>query len=330
MNISYNHYYKYKNTCDYGVRLKLSIIKILICDKISEKGINLLRGEGYDISYLPTLSPENLLSSVSGYNAVIVRSRTQITKEVIFAGKNLKVIGRAGVGLDNIDLKAAKDAGIIVYNTPDALTNAVAELVFGLMLSLSRGICIGDSNLKQGKWLKSQLKGFELKDKVLGIIGLGRIGKRVSAIASAFGMKVLFNDVIEIPKKVIEQLNIEFTTVDDVLAKSDYITLNIPFTPATKHYISKKELSKMKKTAYLINASRGAVVDEKALLESLMNNDIQGAALDVFEIEPPKRNDLLLLPNVVCTPHIGAQTKEAQEVAATEISKMIIKYFNSN
>lgn len=242
----------------------------------------------------------------------------------------MKVIGRAGVGLDNIDLKAAKEAGIIVYNTPDALTNAVAELVFGLMLSLSRGICIGDSSLKQGKWLKNQLKGYELKDKVLGIIGLGRIGKRVSIIASAFGMKVLFNDVIEIPKKVIEQLNIEFTTVDDVLTKSDYITLNIPLTPATKHYISREELSKMKKTAYLINASRGSIVDEKALLESLMNGDIQGAALDVFEIEPPKRNSLLLLPNVVCTPHIGAQTIEAQEIAATDISKIIIKYFNSN
>ncbi len=318
----------YKNSYNYGVRLKLSNIKILVCDNISEKGINLLRDAGFNILFSPKISLEEILSIVSEYDVIIVRSRTKITKEIILAGRNLKVIGRAGVGLDNIDLNTAKEAGIVVYNTPDALTNAVAELVFGLMLCLSRGICIGDSSLKQGKWLKSQLNGYELQNKVLGIIGLGRIGKRVSQIALAFGMKILFNDVIEIPKEVIEKLKIEYTTVDDILTKSDYITLNIPFTPSTKHYISKKELSKMKKTAYLINASRGEVLDEKALLDSLKNGDIRGAALDVFEIEPPQRSDLILLPNVVCTPHIGAQTKEAQEVASTEISNMIINHFN--
>lgn len=308
----------------------MSNVKILICDNISEKGINLLKHSEFNIFYLPKITPENILSTISDYDAVIVRSRTQITQEVISAGKNLKVIGRVGVGLDNIDLNAAKEANIVVYNTPDALTNAVAELVFGLMLNLSRGICLGDSGLKNGKWLKSQIKGYEIKDKILGIIGLGRIGKRVSEIANAFDMKVLFFDVIDIPKEIIEKLNIEYASVDDVLAKSDYITLNIPFIPSTKHYMSKDKLSKMKKTAFLINASRGAVVDEIALLESIKNGSIQGAALDVFEIEPPKRNDLLLLPNVICTPHIGAQTKEAQEVAAIGISNMIIKYFNSN
>lgn len=307
----------------------MSGIRVLICDSISEKGVKMLSDAGFEVSYRPKITPEELLSTISSYDAVIVRSRTKVTREVVSAGKRLKAIGRAGVGLDNIDLKAAEEAGIKVYNTPDALTNAVAELVMGLMLSLARDIYRGVSGLKEGKWLKSSLMGEELKGKVLGVIGMGRIGRRVSEIAKAFGMIILFYDIIEIPRGVVKQLNLHYRELDELLAESDFVTLNIPLTPETRHYIDRKRLSKMKKTAYLINASRGAVVDEEALLNALKNGDIRGAALDVYEVEPPGRSELLSLSNVVCTPHIGAQTVEAQEEAATGVSERIIGHFKT-
>ncbi len=316
-------------SCDYGAGIWMSNTRILICDNISEKGVNILKDEGFEVSYLPSITPEDLLLTIPNYDAVIVRSRTEITRESIAAGKKLKVVGRAGVGLDNIDLKAAEEAGIEVYNTPHSVTNAVAELILGMMLNVSRGICIGNSGLKEGNWMKIHLNGFELKNKVLGVIGFGRIGKRLSEIVQAMGMNVLFYDIIEIPKETIERLNLKYAEIDDIFTKSDYITLNIPLTQETEHFISKENISKMKKTAYLINASRGAVVNEKALLEALKNDRIRGAALDVFEIEPPGRNELVAMPNVVCTPHIGAQTVEAQEAAATEISERIIEFFRS-
>jgi len=307
----------------------LSKTRILVCDNISEEGINLLKDAGFEVSYLPSITPEDLLLTIPNYNAIIVRSRTEITQELISAGKKLKVIGRAGVGLDNVDLKAAEEAGVEVYNTPDSVTNAVAELILGMMLSLSRDICIGNSSLKDGNWMKNHLKGVELKDKVLGIIGLGRIGKRLSEIVQAMDMNILFYDIVKVPKETIEKLNLKYVEIDDILTKSDYITLNIPLTQETTHLISREKISKMKKTACIINASRGAVVDEKALLDALKNDRIRGAALDVFEIEPPGRNELVVMPNVVCTPHIGAQTVEAQEAAATEVSERIIEFFRS-
>ncbi|MDP7657723.1 MAG: D-2-hydroxyacid dehydrogenase [Nitrososphaerales archaeon] len=305
----------------------MSKTKILVCDSISEKAVNLLKDTGFEVSYLPSITPEDLLLTIPNYDVVIIRSRTEITQELISAGKKLKIIGRAGVGLDNIDLKAAEEADVEVYNTPDSVTNSVAELILGMMLSLSRGICIGNSSLKEGNWMKSHLKGFELKDKVLGVIGLGRIGTRLSELVQAIGMNILFYDIVEAPKETIEKLNLKYAEIDDILTKSDYITLNIPLTQETKHFISGEKISKMKKTAYLINASRGAVVDEKALLDALKNDRIKGAALDVFENEPPGRNKLVVMSNVVCTPHIGAQTVEAQEAAAIEVSKRIIEFF---
>lgn len=231
--------------------------------------------------------------------------------------------------MDNVDAKAAEAAGVKVYNTPDALTNAVAELVIGLMLNLARGICRGDAGLKRGEWLKSSIMGVELKGKTLGIIGLGRIGRRVAELARAFGMVVLYSDIIDIPRDVVERLDIRFREVDALLAESDFVTLNIPLTPETKNYIDRVKLSKMRKTAYLINTARGGVMDEYALLEALKSGVIKGAALDVFEVEPPVRKELLSLPNIVCTPHIGAQTVEAQEIAGTGVSEKIIEHFKS-
>lgn len=304
-------------------------IQVLVCDSISEKGVKMLEAAGFEVSYQPTISPEALLSTVSSFDAVIVRSRTKVTREVIQAGKRLKAVGRAGAGLDNVDAKAAEAAGVKVYNTPDALTNAVAELVVGLMLNLARGICRGDAGLKRGEWLKSSIMGVELKGKTLGVIGLGRIGRRVAELARAFGMVVLYYDIIDIPRDVVERLDIRFRDVDALLAESDFVTLNIPLTPETKNYIDRVQLSKMRKTAYLINTARGGVVDEDALLEALKSGVIKGAALDVFEVEPPVRKELLSLPNIVCTPHIGAQTVEAQEIAGTGVSEKIIEHFKS-
>ena len=308
-------------------KTQLSKIRVLVCDNISERGVNLMKNAGFEVSYLPSITPRDLLLTIPDYDGVIVRSRTIITRESISAGKKLKIIGRAGVGLDNIDLKAAKEADVKVYNTPNSVSNAVAELILGMMLNLSRGICIGNSGLKEGNWMKSHLKGFELKGKVLGVIGLGRIGIRLCELVHAMGMSILFYDIVEIPKETINRLNLKYAEIDSILAKSDYITLNVPLTQKTKHFISRDAFSKMKKTAYIINASRGAVLDEEALLQALKKDRIKGAALDVFEIEPPEQNELIAMPNVICTPHIGAQTLEAQEAAATAVSERMIEFF---
>jgi D-3-phosphoglycerate dehydrogenase len=304
-------------------------IRVLICDTVSEKGVKMLCDAGFDVTYTPKITKEDLLTTIPDYEAVVVRSRTKVTREVISAAKQLKVIGRAGAGLDNVDRKAAEESNIKVYNTPDALTNAVSELVIGLILSLSRGICLGDAGVKRGEWPKSSLLGKEVKGKTLGVVGLGRIGRRVAEIADALGMDVLYYDIINIPDNVVKQLNIRFRDIDTLLSESDFVTIHVPLTPTTKHFISREKIAKMKKGAYLINASRGAVLDEKALLDALNAGHIQGAALDVFEIEPPGKNELTTHPNVVCTPHIGAQTLEAQEIAATGIAEKIIEYFKT-
>jgi len=309
--------------------MTLSDVKILICDKISEKGIKKITDSGFNVVYDPNISPEQLISSIVYFDGVIVRSRTQITKEVIFAGKKLKVIGRAGVGLDNVDLRAAEEANIQVYNTPDALTNAVAELVIGLMLNLVRGICLGDSSIRKGKWIKNKLIGQELKGKTLGIIGLGRIGKRIAELAYAFNMKILYYDIIDIPKDLVYKLNLKYKTIDELIEEADIITLNIPINEDTRHFINKERLGRMKKTSYLINASRGSIINENALIECLKKENIAGAALDVFEEEPITRNDINSLSNIICTPHIGAQTIESQELAALTIAELIIKYFKN-
>jgi len=302
-------------------------IRVLICDSISKKGIELISSAGFEVSYIPDITSDELVKTISNFEVVIVRSRTKLTRNVIVAGKSLKAIGRAGVGLDNVDVEAANEIGAKVFNTPDALTNAVSELAIGLMLNLARGISLGDSSLRKDEWLKNRLMGVELKGKVLGIIGLGRIGKRIAELSNAFGMTVCYYDIIDIPDEVLKQLKLTFMELDELLSKCDFITLNIPLTPSTKHFINSDKLLKMKQTAYLINTSRGGVIDEHALYNSLKSGSIKGAALDVFEVEPPLKNELLTLPNMLCTPHIGAQTEEAQEIAAVSVSEKIIDFF---
>jgi len=298
-------------------------LKVLICDPVSSKCIDILKSAGLEVSYQPKITPDDLLKQISEYDAVIVRSRTKITSSVIDAGKKLKVIGRAGVGLDNVDTTAAAKRNIVVLNTPESSTEAVAELVIGLMLNLARKISLGDRGIKEGRWLKGEMMGIELKGKTLGIVGLGRIGSRVGALAKAFGMKILVYDVIQLPEQLIKSLDAQVVDLDTLLSQSDFVTLHVPLTPETRHMMNRERLAKMKKGSYLINASRGEVVDEKALYEALKDGWLAGAALDVFEQEPPT-SEVVKLPNVVCTPHIGAQTVEAQDAAGEMLAEKVI------
>jgi len=254
-----------------------------------------------------------------------VRSRTKVTKEIIEAGKRLKNIGRAGVGLDNIDRETAKKRGITVLNTPEAPAEAVAELTMGLILSLARNIPLADSTMKEGKWIKKKLSGWQLRGKTLGTIGLGNVGLEVARLARAFGMKIIITKRTPPAPEVLSELDGEFIPLNEMLPRSDVVTIHVPLTQQTHHMIGKEQIRLMKKGAYLINTSRGAVVDEEALLKALESEKLAGAALDVYEEEPPKDLALIRMPNVVCTPHIGAQTEEAQKAAATLIAEKMIE-----
>jgi D-3-phosphoglycerate dehydrogenase len=252
-----------------------------------------------------------------------VRSKPQITRAVIDAGENLKVICRAGVGLDNVDVKYAQSKGIQVVNTPGASTESVAEHVFALLLSTARGIPRADRAMREGKWIKKELTGTELREKTFGIIGFGRIGSRLGEIAAAFGMKVLAYDVIDISERA-QQVGAKVCSMDTVLDKSDFITLHVPLLPSTRNLISEKEIEKMNPNAVLINTARGGVVDEKALYKALKEKKIQ-AALDVFEEEPLTGSPLLTMDNIVLTPHIAGSTEDAQKRTGTEVARKVLE-----
>jgi len=301
--------------------------KVLVCDPIHEEGIEKLKRAGFEVDVNPTITPEQLRKAVSNYDALIVRSRTKVTKEIIEAGKRLKVVGRAGAGLDNIDVETAERKGIIVLNSPEALAEAVAELTIGLIISLARNIPFADRTIKEGKWAKKELTGWELKDKTLGTIGLGNVGERVARIARALGMKIFIAKRTPPTPELLKELEAEFVPLKELLKRSDIVTIHVPLTPQTNRMIGANELQLMKNGAFLINTSRGAIVDEKALLEALKSGKLGGAALDVYEVEPPKDLELVKLPNVVCTAHIGAQTEEAQKVAGVMIAEKIINSF---
>jgi len=299
-------------------------LNVLVCDPIDEEGTEKLRQAGFKVDVSPTISAEQLIKTVSNYDAIIVRSRTQVTKEVIEAGKQLKAVGRAGAGLDNINVEAAEKRGVMVLNTPEAPADAVAELTIGLMISLARKIALVDRTMKEGKWLKKELMGWQLKGKTLGLIGLGNIGEKVAKIAKALGMRILIHKRTPPPPELLKELEAEYIPLQELLRRSDIVSIHIPLTPQTEHMIGERELQLVKKGSFLINTSRGAIVDEKALLEALQSGNLGGAALDVYEVEPPKDLTLIRLPNVVCTAHIGAQTEEAQKAAAVLIAEKIV------
>ena len=297
-------------------------MNVLVLAKIHPDGVALLR-EKCDVEVVTGLSEEEITQKIPEFNAVIVRSKPTITQKVIDAGANLKVIGRAGVGLDNVDVKYAESKGITVVNTPGASTESVAEHVFALLLSKARDIPRADRAMREGKWIKKELMGTELKGKTFGIIGFGRIGSRLGEIAAAFGMKVLAYDVIDISERARE-VGAEVCTMDNVLKQSDFITLHVPLLPSTRNLISEKEIEKMKQKAVIINTARGGVVDEKALHKALTEDRIQ-AALDVFEEEPPTKSPLLTMDNIVVTPHIAGSTEEAQKRAGIEIAQKVLE-----
>jgi D-3-phosphoglycerate dehydrogenase len=300
-------------------------LKILVSDPISDDGLSLLKKSGVDYQYKPEVTPEGLLSVIESFDALIVRSRTKVTREVMSKATKLKVIGRAGVGLDNIDADAAKEKNIKVINTPDALTNAVAEFTIGLMIDLARKIPKADSSMKQGKWEKSKIQGLELKGRTYGTIGIGRIGQRVAEIAFAFGMEIIANDVIPISEQLVSRLGIKVSSQEDVFTNADFVDLHVPLTRETQNMVNYSKLQSMKRTAFLINTSRGQVVNEADLLRALNDKVIAGAALDVFETEPPIREELIRHENLIATPHIAGQTNESQTKAGTQIVELVLK-----
>ena len=298
---------------------------VLICDEVDPVLNKVLTENGLKVSYEPEITADQLKEKVSEFNIVIVRSRTTLTKEIIEKADNCEIIARVGVGLDNIDQDAAKAKNIRVINAVEGAMNAVAELVLGLMLSMARQIPRGDRGIRNGEWLKKQLKGTELKGKYLGIIGLGNIGKRLGRLARAFNMNIIGYDVVPIDPEFSKEVGLMKADLDTLLQSSDYISIHVPLLDSTYHMIDKEKLSTMKNTARIINTSRGGVIDEDALYDALKDGALGGAALDVFETEPATGSKLAELDNVVLTPHIGAQTKEAQSLAANVIAEKIIQ-----
>jgi len=278
-----------------------------------------------NLTYEPEITPEQIKEKIGEFNIVIVRGRTILTKEMIDKANNCKIIARVGVGLDNIDLDAAKAKNIRVINAVEAAMNAVAEQVLGLMISLARQIPLADREIRNGNWLKKELLGTELRGKYLGIVGLGNIGKKLGRLAKALNMNIIGYDVIPIDEEFSKEVGLMKTDLDTLLQSSDYVSLHVPLLDSTYHLINAKKLSTMKKTANIINTSRGGVIDEEALYDALKNGNLGGAALDVFEKEPATGNKLATLPNVILTPHIAAQTKEAQSLAANVIAEKIIQ-----
>jgi D-3-phosphoglycerate dehydrogenase / 2-oxoglutarate reductase len=300
--------------------------RVLICDSIDNSGIESLKKSGMVVDYQPEIKPDQLNSIAKDYNVLVVRSRTKVTKEIIEAlAPNVKVIARVGVGLDNIDIHEAEANGIRVINSPEAAANAVSELVMGLMLSLARSIPFADIETKKGKWVKSDLTGAELRGKYLGIIGVGNIGRNIGRIGRALRMNLIGYDIVPVNKDFIREVGLIVADLNTLLESADFVTCHVPLTAETKKMFNIDKFSKMKHTAFLINTSRGEIIDESALYDALKNGRIAGAALDVFETEPPTNKMLLQLPNVICTPHIGAQTKEAQQLAAMVIAEKIIQ-----
>jgi len=301
--------------------------KILVADKIHKDAVEELK-KFAEVDADFEITAEDLVKKVAEYEAVIVRSRSKVTREVIEAGGKLKAIGRAGVGLDNVDVETAKAKGIQVYNAPESLTISVAELALGLMIATARNIGYGDRTMRESKWEKKKCTGMELYGKTLGVVGFGRIGREVALRARAMGMEVLAYD----PAITVEdarEYNARLSEVDELLANSDIVTLHIPANEKTKGFMNKERLDKMKKTAYLINTARGAVVDEKALIEALKNGTIRGAGLDVFENEPLTESELTKLDNVVLTPHIGSGTEDAQRTAGMIVAEKMAALFKA-
>lgn len=297
-------------------------MKVLVSDPISDLGIEILKKE-VDVDVACGLPPAELIKRIGDYDALVVRSETQVTRNVITAGKKLKIIGRAGVGVDNIDVNAATERGIIVVNAPEGNTISAAEHTIAMMMSMSRNIPQANASLKSKKWDRKKFMGNEVRGKLLGVVGLGRIGAEVAKRAQGMEMKILAYDPFISPARASE-LDVELTTVEDIVRRADYITVHTPLTKETKDLISTKEFGIMKKGARIINCARGGIINEEALAKAVKDGIVSGAAIDVFTKEPPFENPLLELDSVIVTPHLGASTEEAQINVAVSVAEQII------
>jgi len=298
---------------------------VLICDHVDLILNEILEKNGLKVTYEPEITPEQIAEKIGNFQVVVVRSRTKLSRELIEKADKCKIIARVGVGLDNIDQVAAKEKNIRVINAVEGAITAVAELVIGLMLSMAREIPRADREIRNGNWIKKELTGSELKGKYLGIIGLGNIGKRLGRLTRALNMNIIGYDVVPIDDEFSKEVGLMKADLDTLLSSADYVSLHVPLLDSTHHMINAEKLKLMKNTARIINTSRGGVIDEEALYNSLKEGNIAGAALDVFEVEPATGNKLTTLPNFVATPHMGAQTKEAQLLAANVIAEKIIQ-----
>jgi len=297
-------------------------LKVLIPEKLADPGIELLRKD-FEVDVLLDLSAEELLEKIGDYDGLIIRSATQVTAGVIGRADNLKAIGRAGIGVDNIDIEAATKRGVIVANAPESNTVAAAEHTLGLMLAAARRIPAADASLKGGEWKRSAFKGVEVREKTLGLVGLGHVGAIVARGALGMGMKVLAYDPY-VSEDRMRSMNVgRAESTDEVFENADFVSLHVPRTPQTIGLVNEESLGKMKPTAYLINVARGGIVDEAALYEALKNGVIGGAALDVFAEEPTTESPIFSLPNVVVTPHLGASTAEAQDRAGITAAEQV-------
>lgn len=297
--------------------------KIFVADDVSESGLGPLRAAGFIVEKRPGLAPRELREALQDCEGLIVRSETKVTSDLLEAANNLRVIGRAGVGVDNIDVTAATIRGVVVMNAPDGNTITTAEHTIALLISLARSIPQASSSLKAGRWDRKKFIGVELQGKTLGVVGLGRIGRVVASRARAMGMQIVAYDPFIAPEQA-RDLEIELASIDEVYARADFLTVHTPLTPETRSLINRDAISKMKKGARIINCARGGLVDEQALYEALIDGSIAGAALDVFVEEPPAaENKLLQLDQVIATPHLGASTKEAQEGVAFTVAEQM-------
>lgn len=299
--------------------------RVLVSDELADEAVAAMRKAGLEVDAKPGLDETALAEAVGSYDGLVIRSATKVTKAVLARKGRLRIVVRAGVGVDNVDLEAARAAGVRVANTPGGSTNAVAELALGMILALAREIPAADRSMKAGRWEKKSFLGTEVAGKTLGIVGLGRIGLALAEKAQALGMTTIGCDPIT-PAEVAAKHGVSKKEQDEVFAASDYLSLHVPLLPETKHLVREETIARMKPGVRIVNCARGGVIDEHALAAALDSGHVAGAALDVYETEPPGGNSIAAHPKVVATPHIGAATREAQASVSTEAAEVMIAF----
>jgi D-3-phosphoglycerate dehydrogenase / 2-oxoglutarate reductase len=305
------------------------MVKVLVTDEISASALEIMKSSGLELEVKLGLKEDELISLAPSYDAFVIRSGVKITAKVLESGAKgkLKIIGRAGVGVDNVDKESAKALGIVVENTPFGNTNAAAEQTLALMMLAARPNYLACKSMKEGKWDRKSFEGTELKAKTLGLIGFGNVGKKVAKVALALEMKVIVYDPF-LPAEKFSELGVTKAELEEIYSSADYITVHVPLTDKTKNMISESEFAKMKKNVRILNVARGGVINETALLNALNNGKVASAALDVYSEEPPLNQALIMHEKVVCTPHLGASTFEAQENVGLEVAEQMVLALN--